>query len=75
MAGVDALLSCLRLEQYRAALEDAVRAAPRHAAATPLPRHTPLPYYPVPYHPAASLPCYPATLLPTHPPPSLSYQS
>ena len=69
MAGVDALLS-YKLEQYRAALEDAVRAAPRHAA-------TPRPRYPLPDHPAALRPrCLTryltATLLLTHPPPSLS---
>ena len=69
MAGVDALLSCLRLEQYRAALEDAVRAAPRHAP----PRRAPaIPRWlttPLPYYPAALLPRYlTATLLLTHPP-------
>ena len=65
MAGVDALLGCLRLEQYRAALDDAVRAAPRHAPPRrypAIPRYltTPLLITPLPYHLA--------TLLPTHPP-------
>jgi len=69
MAGVDALLSCLCLEQYRAALEDAVRAAPRHAPPRRAPAIPRCLTTPLPHHPAALLPRYlTATLLLTHPP-------
>jgi len=65
MAGFDALLSCLLLEQYRAALEDAVRAAPRHAP----PRRAPaIPRWlttPLLCHPAALLPRYLTATLPS----------